>query len=107
MVQAAIFYSFIAQRRLGRERIFYQGGDGWSKGKRGEGVGAIVITSSHLSLPPPPIFYSNSKSNMAGYIDLALQGSLHNLLFSKGHKNAAENEKKKQSHEQHWTYMLN
>ena len=65
------------------------------------------MTSSHLSLPPPPIFYSSSKSNMAGYIDLALRGSLLNLFLSKGHTNAAENEKKKQFHGQHWTYMLN
>ena len=44
---------------------------------------------------------------MAGYIDLALRGSLRNLIFSKGRTNAAENEKKKQFHGQHWTYMLN
>lgn len=65
------------------------------------------MTSSHLSLTPPPIFYSSSRSKMAGYIDLALRGSLLNLFFSKGHTNAAENEKKKQFHGQHWTYMLN
>ena len=59
---AAILDSYCSGS-LGGERNLYQGGKGWSKGKRGEGVGGWVF--SHLL----PTVLSNSLSNMAGRVN--------------------------------------
>ena len=61
----ADIFAFHSRRRLGRERNEYQEGEQLLMGKKGEGEGNFVFLS------PPLNVHSNSKSNMAGWIEQA------------------------------------